>query len=99
MIGGVLNTFKEIVGWVGQLASALTSGNFSKAGDLLKSGFTGAVDAIKNFDYGAWAAKMVLSIKESLGTIGSVILDGLSSLSDIADKITSGSIRLTGTRL
>ena len=89
MVGGILTTFQSIVGWVGQLTSALMSGNFAKAGDLLKTGFQGAIDALTHFNWGEWAAKMIQSIKESLGNIGGIILGSLSSLSDIADKITS----------
>jgi hypothetical protein len=89
MLGGVLNTIESIVGWVGQLVGDLTSGNFSKFGDDLKSGLQGALDSLEHFDFGGWAAQMIVAIKESVGNIGSFILNGLSSLSNIADTITN----------
>ena len=89
MLGGVVTTLQNIMSWVGQIAGALMSGNFSKAGELLKSGFEGAINAIKNFDFGNWAVQMITSIKESVGMIGGIILQGLSQLGDIANTIAN----------
>jgi hypothetical protein len=83
MIGGVVNTFKEVFGWVMQIKDALMSGDFTKAGDLIKSGFAHAFDSIKNFDYGAWAGKMVKVFEESATTIGNALLSAFNFLSHI----------------
>ena len=87
MISGVVTTLQNVLSWVTQIGSALMSGNFSKAGDLLKQGFEGAINSIKNFDFGAWAGKMVTSFEESfttisslLGGIGSTIMSTLGSI-------------------
>jgi TP901 family phage tail tape measure protein len=83
MISGVVTTLQNVLGWVQQIASALMSGNFSQAGDLLKQGFQGAIDSIKNFDFGAWAGKMVTSIQESAGTIGGILMGAFDTLKNI----------------
>jgi hypothetical protein len=87
MLGGAATAAGGVMTQVQGIAGALMSGNFSQAGQLLQQGFQGAIDSLKNFDFGEWAAQMIQSIKESVGNIGGMILNGLSSLSNIADTI------------
>ena len=87
MLGGAATAAGGVMTQVQGIAGALMSGNFSQAGQLLQQGFQGAIDSLKNFDFGEWAAQMIQSIKESVGNIGNFILQGLSSLSNIATTI------------
>jgi len=87
MLGGAATTAGNVLTQVKGIAGALMSGDFSKAGDMLKQSFQGAVDTLTHFDFKNWGVQMITSIKESVGNIGGIILNGLSSLGDIASKV------------
>ena len=97
MLGGIVNTFMSIFGWVKDIAGALLSGNFGKVGDLLKSGFQGAIDSITHFDWSAWAGGLVTSVHESINTIigffagiGQKIIGGVTEAFNFIKGIASG---------
>jgi hypothetical protein len=92
MIGGILDTFKQIFGWVKDIIGALVGGNFAKVGDLLKTGFQGAINSLMNFNWSEWAGKMVTSVQESAGTIGNAIMGGLRSIYNIGTSVRSSII-------
>lgn len=83
MIGGLVAGFQQIFGWVQNVAGALMSGDFGKAGQLIKDGFTGAFDVIKNFDYGSVPANLIKSFTESFNVIRDTILNIASWFSQI----------------
>ena len=90
MIGGVVTAIQNIVKWVQVLVGDLMSGNFSKFGNDLKGGFEAAINSIKNFDFGAWAGKMVTVFQESAHTIGTA----LGSAFDALKKIDWGALAM-----
>ena len=70
-VGALVDQFKSLLGWVGELVGDLTSLNFSKLGSDLISGFTGGFNTIKN-DIMGFPGMMVTSIEESATTIGGI---------------------------
>ena len=102
MISGVVTTLQNIVGWVKELVGDLMSGNFSKFGDDLKTGFEGAINSIKNFDFGAWAGKMAQVFVESFNTIknidwggiGNSILSAISQYLDWSAQVRSSFMKV-----
>ncbi|MGA3315233.1 MAG: phage tail tape measure protein [Candidatus Korobacteraceae bacterium] len=105
-IGSLVDQFKSLLGWVGELAGDLLSLNFSKFGGDFVSGFEGGINTIKS-DIMGFPSMMVSSIEQSgstitsffsglwntissgAGQIGQDILNGLSSLTDIANKLAN----------